>query len=39
MPENVKVLTPKISYGFLPISTVSELLGEIHFSTKKSMKT
>jgi hypothetical protein len=33
------LLTPKILSIFLPISTVSDLFGEIHFSTKKSMRT
>jgi hypothetical protein len=34
-------LIPKIPSIFfsLPISAVSDLLGEIHFSTKKSMRT
>jgi hypothetical protein len=32
-------LTPKIPSVFLPISTVSDLLGGIHFSIKKSMRT
>jgi hypothetical protein len=32
---NVTFLTPKIPSVFLPISAVSDLLGGIHFSTKK----
>ena len=33
-------LTPKIPFVFfLPISAVSDLLGGIHFSTKKCMRT
>jgi hypothetical protein len=32
-------LTPKIPSIFLPISAVSDLVGGIHFSTKKSMRT
>jgi hypothetical protein len=32
-------LTPKIPSVFLPISALSDLLGRIHFSTKKSMRT
>jgi hypothetical protein len=31
-------LTPKIPSVFLPNSAVSDLLGRIHFSTKKSMR-
>jgi hypothetical protein len=32
-------LTPKIPSVLSPIAAVSDLLGGIHFSTKKSMKT
>jgi hypothetical protein len=32
-------LTPKIPSIFLPISAVTDLVGRIHFSTRKVMRT
>jgi hypothetical protein len=37
--KTIIILTPKIPSVFLPISAVYDLLGGIHFSTKKSMRT
>jgi hypothetical protein len=37
--DHIYALTPKIPSVFLPISTIFDLVGGIHFSTKKSIRT